>query len=56
MGLRVMFIFSKALEMSSVYCKSKEGHDGTHAGPSLSPQHLVWIPALKILEPPLSPG
>lgn len=56
MGLRVMFVFSKAVEMFPAYCQSKGGHDGTYASPSLSPQPLVWIPALKTLAPPHSPG
>lgn len=53
MGLRLMFIFSKAVETSSVYCQSKGGHDGTCAGPLLSPQPLVWIPVLKTLATPM---
>lgn len=53
MGLRVMFIFSKALEMFPVYCQSKGGRDGTCAGLSLSPQPWIWIPALKTMGTPM---
>lgn len=56
MGLRVMFIFSKAVEMFPAYCQSKGGHDGTCADSSLSPQPLDWISALKTLAAPCSPG
>lgn len=59
MGLRVMFTFSKAVEISPVYCQSEGNHDWEWCylitvppAPALHPRALV----LQMLAPLRSPG